>query len=96
MTFLFAEDSEHYLIFSSGTPFRGRFRVQKASARPLLRDRHSVAPQNRHKADLARILDRPGRSLFPEPAAPCAIDPPPHFRYSLTTQEKSPRHVKLT
>ena len=83
-------------IFSSGSPFRGRFRVQTASALPHLRDRRYVAPQDRHKADLARILDRPGRSLFPQPAAPCAVDPPPPFRYSFATQEKSPRRIKPT
>ena len=45
---------------------------------------------------LARIYGLSARTLFPDRAARCAIDPPPHFRYSLTTQEKSPRHVKPT
>ena len=56
----------------------------------LFRDRHYVAPYNQRKADLARIAVPPARALFPEPAAPCAIDPPPHFRYSLATQESHP------
>ena len=63
---------------------------------PLLRDRHYLAPHKRHKADFARILALSARSLFPEPAARCAVDPPPHFLYSLATQEISPRHVKPT
>ena len=84
------------LIFSSGTPFRGRFRVQKTSARHHLRDRRYVAPQDRHKADLARILALFACTQFPEPAARCAVDPPPHFRYPFANQEKSPRHVKPT
>ena len=45
---------------------------------------------------LARIYGLSARTLFPDRAARCAIDPPPHFRYSLATQEKSPRHVKPT
>ena len=65
-------------------------------ASPHLRDRHYVAPPNRRKADLARVAVPPARALFPEPAAPCAVDPPPHFRYSLATQKNPPRHVKPT
>ena len=60
------------------------------------RDRHYVAPPNRRKADLALVAVPLARTLFPDRAARCAIDPPPHFRYSLATQEKSPRHVKPT
>ena len=63
---------------------------------PFFRDRHYVAPYNQRKADLARIAVPPARALFPEPAAPCAVDPPPHFRYSLATQKNPPRHVKPT
>ena len=33
---------------------------------------------------------------YPNPAAPCAIDPPPHFRYAFASHEKPPRHVKPT
>lgn len=79
------------------TPFAGVFRPQKATARPLLRVWHYVAPQNRHKTDLARIAVPPARALFPEPAARCAIDPPPHFRYPSASQEKiiSPRKAYL-
>jgi hypothetical protein len=55
-----------------------------------------MAPQNRHKADLAQIFALSARTLFPEPAARCAVDPPPHFRYPFANQEKSPRHVKPT
>ena len=65
-------------------------------ARPFLRDRHYVAPYNQRKADLARVADPPARALFPDPAARCAIDPPPTFRYSLAIQKNSPRHVKPT
>ena len=70
-----------------------RFQAQMAAVGPLLRSRHSMAPPNRYKADLARILGLPGRFLFPESAARCAVDPFPFFRYSLTTQEKSSRHA---
>ena len=55
-----------------------------------------MAPHNRRKADLARVAVPPARALFPEPAARCAVDPPPHFRYSLATQKNPPRHVKPT
>ena len=65
-------------------------------ASPHLRDRHYVAPPNRRKADLALVAVPPARTLFPDRAARCAIDPHPPFRYSLATQEKSPRHVKPT
>lgn len=82
--------------FSPGNAFRGRFQAHKASAIPILRDRHYIAPKNRHKADLARILALFACTQFPEPAARCAVDPPPHFRYPFANQEKSPRHVKPT
>ena len=82
--------------FSPGNAFRDRFQAQKSSARPILRNRHYVAPQNQHKADFARIFALSARTLCPEPAAFCAIDPPPHFRYPFANQEKSPRHVMPT
>ena len=78
------------------TPSAVVFSRKTPRASPLLRDRHYVAPPNRRKADLALVAVPPARTLFPDRAARCAIDPPPHFRYSLATQEKSPRHVKPT
>ena len=78
------------------TPFAVVFSRKMPLVRPILRDRHYLAPHKRHKADFARILALSARSLFPEPAARCAVDPAPHFLYSLATQEISPRHVKPT
>ena len=77
-------------------PVRGCLEEKSPLERPKGRGRHYMATPNRRKADLARIAVPPARALFPEPAAPCAVDPPPHFRYSLATQENSPRHVKPT
>jgi hypothetical protein len=49
-----------------------------------------MAPQNRHKADLAQIFALSARTLFPEHAARCAVDPTPHFRYPFAIQENPP------
>ena len=73
--------------FSPRNAFRGRFQAHKASA---ILSRHYAAPQNRHQADLARILALFARTQFPEPAARCAVDPPPHFRYPFAIQENPP------
>ena len=43
-----------------------------------------------------RARFQPARPLFPESAARRAVDPSPIFRYSLATQEISPRHIKPT
>ena len=87
-------------------PLRAIFAPETPSLREFsglngLREAHFTrsalrSAQNRHKADLARILGLPSRALFPATAAHCAIDLPPIFRYSLATEKKSPRHVKPT
>ena len=81
---------------TAGRPIRQKQLVQgcleekSPLERTMGRSRHYMAPHNRRKADLARGAVPPTRALFPEPAAPCAIDPPPTFRYSLATQENHP------
>ena len=75
------------------TAFRGRFH-----AKNILRNGFSAASALRGVPKPSKIRFhtrfRPVRSLFPESAARCAVDPTRHYRYPLAIQEKAPRPQK--
>ena len=81
---------------ASETPSAVIFTRKMPLVSPLLRTWHCAAPQNRHKAYFALVSRLPARSLFPETAARCAIDPTPPSRYSFASQDKSRRRVNPT
>ena len=83
----FSAQKTHFAaVFRSHRPPRGPFCEIGITWRPIT----DVKPISR------ALPSRPPVPHSPNPAAPCAVDPPPHFRYPFATQEKSSRHIKTT